>query len=44
VPAVLWWDDTAVLTVFIFLFAFTYVALYWKIVRFKSPRWLVFRR
>lgn len=44
VPAVLWWDDTRVLTGFIFLFAFTYVALYWKIVRFKSPRWLVFRR
>jgi UDP-N-acetylmuramyl pentapeptide phosphotransferase/UDP-N-acetylglucosamine-1-phosphate transferase len=43
-PAVLWWDDTAVLTAFIFLFAFTYVVLYWKIVRFKSPRWLVFRR
>jgi UDP-N-acetylmuramyl pentapeptide phosphotransferase/UDP-N-acetylglucosamine-1-phosphate transferase len=44
VPAVLFWDNTAVLALFIVLFAITYVALYWRIVRFRSPRWMVVRR
>jgi UDP-N-acetylmuramyl pentapeptide phosphotransferase/UDP-N-acetylglucosamine-1-phosphate transferase len=44
VPAVLFWDNTPVLAAFVLLFGITYVALYWRIVRFKSPRWLVFRR
>jgi UDP-N-acetylmuramyl pentapeptide phosphotransferase/UDP-N-acetylglucosamine-1-phosphate transferase len=44
VPAVLWWDNTAVLAVFIVLFGVGYTYLYWRIVRFKSPRWLVARR
>lgn len=39
-PAVLFWDSTALLSAFLFLFGVTYVALYWRIVRFKSPRWL----
>ena len=41
VPAVLFWDNTAVLAVFLLLFVFTYVALYWRIVRFRAPRWLM---
>ena len=44
VPAVLWWDSTPILAVFIVLFAVVYVTLYWRIVRFRSPRWMVFRR
>jgi len=40
VPAVLWWDNSAVLAGFLVLFGLSYVALYWRIVRFKSPRWL----
>jgi hypothetical protein len=44
VPAVLWWNSTPVLAVFIFGFGFLYVRLYWRIVRFRAPRWLVFRR
>jgi UDP-N-acetylmuramyl pentapeptide phosphotransferase/UDP-N-acetylglucosamine-1-phosphate transferase len=44
VPAVLWWDNTPVLAAFIFAFAFLYVTLYWRIVRFRAPRWMVFRR
>ena len=44
VPAVLFWDNTPVLAAFVLLFGITYVALYWRIVRFKAPRWLVFRR
>jgi UDP-N-acetylmuramyl pentapeptide phosphotransferase/UDP-N-acetylglucosamine-1-phosphate transferase len=44
IPAVLFWDSTAVLAGFILLFGVSYVTLYWRIVRFKSPRWLVYRR
>jgi UDP-N-acetylmuramyl pentapeptide phosphotransferase/UDP-N-acetylglucosamine-1-phosphate transferase len=44
IPAVLWWQNTAVLTCFLFLFMVSYVLLYWSIVRFRTPRWLVFRR
>ncbi len=44
VPAVLFWDNTPALTAFLVLFAVSYVLLYWRIVRFKAPRWMVFRR
>jgi len=44
VPSVLFWDNTAVLAVLIVLFGITYVALYWRIVRFRAPRWMVYRR
>lgn len=44
VPAMLFWDSTSVLAGFIVLFGLIYVVLYWRIVRFKSPRWLVRRR
>jgi UDP-N-acetylmuramyl pentapeptide phosphotransferase/UDP-N-acetylglucosamine-1-phosphate transferase len=44
VPAVLWYDSTALLAGFIIVFGLTYVLLYWRIVRFKSPRWMVFRQ
>ena len=40
VPAMLFWRDTAVLASFLALFAVSYVALYWRIVRFRSPRWM----
>jgi len=43
VPAVLWFDSTAIQAGFIALFGVTYVVLYWSIVRFKAPRWLLFR-
>jgi UDP-N-acetylmuramyl pentapeptide phosphotransferase/UDP-N-acetylglucosamine-1-phosphate transferase len=43
VPAMLFWDDTGVLAGLIFLFGFGYSTLYWRIVRFKSPRWLITR-
>jgi UDP-N-acetylmuramyl pentapeptide phosphotransferase/UDP-N-acetylglucosamine-1-phosphate transferase len=42
VPALLFWNDTAWLAVFLAIFGITYTALYWRIVRFKSPRWMVF--
>jgi UDP-N-acetylmuramyl pentapeptide phosphotransferase/UDP-N-acetylglucosamine-1-phosphate transferase len=44
VPAVLWWDSTPVLAAFILLFAVTYLKLYWRIVRFRAPRFLAFRQ
>ena len=43
-PAVLFWDNSRVLGLFIVLFAVVYVVLYGSIIRFKAPRWLMFRR
>lgn len=39
-PAVLFWSNTAALAFFLLLFAAIYLALYWRIVRFRSPRLL----
>ena len=44
VPAMLFWDSTPVLGGFVVLFGLVYTGLYWRIVRFKSPRWMVSRR
>ena len=44
VPAMLFWDNSAMLGVFIVLFAVTYSYLYASIVRFKVPNWLIVRR
>ena len=44
VPSLLWWNSTAVLSCFLLLFVVTYMWLYARIVRFKTPRWLIFRR
>ncbi len=43
-PAVLWWDSTRILTGFLLLFMISYVWLYWRIVRFRTPRWMGFPR
>ncbi|MGN6830484.1 MraY family glycosyltransferase [Paucibacter sp. M5-1] len=43
VPALLFWDSTPALAVCLVLFGVTYVGLYWRIVRFRTPRWLVLR-
>jgi UDP-N-acetylmuramyl pentapeptide phosphotransferase/UDP-N-acetylglucosamine-1-phosphate transferase len=39
-PAVLFWGSAHMLAISLFLFVVTYVALYWRIVRFKAPRWM----
>jgi UDP-N-acetylmuramyl pentapeptide phosphotransferase/UDP-N-acetylglucosamine-1-phosphate transferase len=44
IPATLFWQHTLHLFGFVVVFAGTYVWLYVSIVRFKSPRWLVFRK
>jgi UDP-N-acetylmuramyl pentapeptide phosphotransferase/UDP-N-acetylglucosamine-1-phosphate transferase len=40
VPAVLFWDNSAALATALAVFACGYVVLYWRIVRFRAPRWL----
>ncbi|MCD0420995.1 glycosyl transferase [Rubrivivax sp. JA1024] len=42
VPAVTFWGSSGVLALFLAAFGVLYVALYWRIVRFKSPRWMRF--
>jgi len=44
IPSVLWWDSTRTLSIFLLLFMLSYVFLYWRIVRFRTPRWLGARR
>ena len=44
VPAMLFWDSTALLAGFILLFVVVYTVLYWRIVRFKAPRWMITKR
>jgi UDP-N-acetylmuramyl pentapeptide phosphotransferase/UDP-N-acetylglucosamine-1-phosphate transferase len=44
IPATLFWRHTLHLFCFVVVFVFTYVWLYISIVRFKVPRWMVFRR
>lgn len=43
-PALLFWDDSALLGLSMAIFALTYWALYWRIVRFRTPRFLRGRR
>jgi UDP-N-acetylmuramyl pentapeptide phosphotransferase/UDP-N-acetylglucosamine-1-phosphate transferase len=43
VPAVLFYASTPILLGLIVLFGVAYVLIYWRIVRFKAPRWLVYR-
>jgi len=44
IPSVLWWQSTAALSWFLLAFVIAYVWLYARIVRFKTPRWMIFRR
>ena len=44
IPSLLWWHSTAVLSWFPLLFVVIYLWLYTRLVRFKTPRWLIFRR
>lgn len=40
VPAVLFWNSSLLMALCLALFGISYVMLYWRIVRFKSPRWM----
>jgi UDP-N-acetylmuramyl pentapeptide phosphotransferase/UDP-N-acetylglucosamine-1-phosphate transferase len=44
IPSLLWWNSTPVLASFLLVFIVSYVWLYARIVRFKTPKWLIFRR
>jgi UDP-N-acetylmuramyl pentapeptide phosphotransferase/UDP-N-acetylglucosamine-1-phosphate transferase len=44
VPALAFWDSTPLIGACMLLFALTYIALYRRIVRFKTPKWLVVTR
>ena len=44
IPATLFWQYSGVLIFFCILFVISYVWLYGRIVRFKSPRWLIRRK
>jgi UDP-N-acetylmuramyl pentapeptide phosphotransferase/UDP-N-acetylglucosamine-1-phosphate transferase len=44
IPSLLWWNSTVVLSCFLLGFVVLYVWLYARIVRFKTPKWLIFRR
>ena len=44
IPSLLWWHSTAVLSCFLLLFVLSYLWFYTRIVRFKTPKWLIFRR
>ena len=44
VPAMLFWYSTPLLLLFIVLFGLVYTGLYWRIVRFKAPRWMISKR
>jgi len=43
-PAIAFWDNTAALALLLVLYVAGYVVMYWRIVRFRTPRWLVIRR
>jgi UDP-N-acetylmuramyl pentapeptide phosphotransferase/UDP-N-acetylglucosamine-1-phosphate transferase len=43
-PAAVFWDSTPALLACIVAYAFVYAGLYWRIVRFRAPRWMRPRR
>ena len=43
-PASLFWSNGVVLCVCIGIFVIVYVWLYWSIVRFKTPRWMIIKK
>lgn len=38
IPAMLFWNNSLLMGLFLSIFVFTYIFLYWRIVRFRSPR------
>lgn len=44
IPAVIWWNDTFALACWLGVYAAGYVTMYWRIVRFRTPRWMVLKR
>lgn len=40
-PAALWWDNTWALAIAMLVFVLAYVLIYWRIVTFRTPGWLI---
>jgi UDP-N-acetylmuramyl pentapeptide phosphotransferase/UDP-N-acetylglucosamine-1-phosphate transferase len=43
-PAAIWWNNSPALALASLLFILVYLWVYWRIVRFRSPRWMLARR
>jgi len=44
IPATIWWGNTPALALSLAVFVLAYLDVYWRIVRFRSPRWMGARR
>jgi UDP-N-acetylmuramyl pentapeptide phosphotransferase/UDP-N-acetylglucosamine-1-phosphate transferase len=44
IPALFFWRNHIALKICTILFAITYIWLYWAIVKFKTPKWLLIKR
>ena len=44
VPAIIFWNNHIALKICAGLFALTYIWLYWSIVRFRTPKWLIIQK
>ncbi len=44
IPATIWWGNTSALALSLAVFVLAYLDVYWRIVRFRSPRWMTWRR
>lgn len=44
IPALIFWRSHIALKICTLLFAATYIWLYWSIVRFKTPKWLLIKK
>ena len=44
IPAVIFWNNHIALKICAGLFALMYIWLYWSIVRFKTPKWLIIKK
>ena len=44
IPATIWWNNTSALALSMAVFLLAYLDVYWRIVRFRSPRWVARRR
>lgn len=42
-PSIIWWESTPILVVSFLIFSVAYIWLYWSIVLFKTPRWMLQR-
>jgi len=40
-PAIIWWDSTVILIFFLIVFFLSYIWIYSRIIKFKTPKWLI---